>query len=101
VSFPALFTFLLRKALEETKSYSSAEIEDLVRQAESALRARCGGKYLYVPNPSKAAAVERNAKIARDRRNGVSVRDIMSKYGLSRAAVYKVLKASDIPRPKK
>ncbi|MDT3706489.1 MAG: Mor transcription activator family protein [Thiobacillus sp.] len=96
-----MFTLLLRKVLEEAKSYSAAEIEVLVRQAESALRASCGGKHVYVPNSSKAAALERDAKIARDRRNGVSVQDIMSKYGLSRAAVYKVLKNREIHRPKK
>lgn len=92
MNFRALFSSRLRKVLEEAKSYSAAEIEDLVRRADGALLARCGGKYVYVPNQSKAAAVERNAKIARDRRNGVSVPNIMSKYGLSRGAVYKIIK---------
>lgn len=103
MNFFSIFSPLFRKVLEASKeNYTKAKIDELVRQAEALMIAKCGGKYLYVPDQSKPLAETRNAKIARDHRNDVSVPDIMSKYGLSRAAVYKILrKQSEISYPKK
>lgn len=58
---------------------------------ERALRAKYGGKSLSIPGPSKEAAATRDARIVRDKQNGVPVSVIMQKYGLSRAAIYKIL----------
>lgn len=69
---------------------------------ENAVRAEFGGKYISIPGPSKDTAARRNERIIKDHENGVSVPSIMEKYGLSRPAVYKILKLKREPiQPKK
>lgn len=67
---------------------------------ENALRAELGGKHISIPGPTKATAAARNERIIRDRKNGVSISVLTDKYGLSRAAVYKILKKMGLSRPK-
>ncbi len=93
---------LIRKALEQEKKYTKAEIDELVSRFYGLIRAKVRGKYIYIPDQSKPLAEARDTKIARAYKNGVSVLNIMSMYGLSRAAVYKILrKQSVIFQPKK
>ncbi|MFA6064152.1 MAG: Mor transcription activator family protein [Gallionella sp.] len=61
------------------------------RSIERAMRQKWGGKHYSVPGMSKKLAEARNIKISKDYKGGVSVPDIMLKYGLSRAGVYKAL----------
>lgn len=97
-----LLKSVLRKENRKTQKHAEAEIDELVRRIDAGISAGASGKYLYIPAENKPLAKERNAKIARDYENGVSVPNIMTKYGLSRAAVYKILKKqSEILQPKK
>jgi Mor family transcriptional regulator len=68
---------------------------------EMMLREKFGGKCLYISGESKETAAKRNARILRDKAAGVPVSVIMGKTGLSRAAVYKILKNSELIQPKK
>lgn len=72
-------------------------------ELERAIRAKFGGKYISIPGRSKEAAEKRNKGVLRDRENGIPVSVIMGKYGLSRAAVYKILKLkeTELTQPKK
>lgn len=53
-----------------------------------------GGENLYIPkvfDPNEPDKKTRNANIRQDYDNGLEVPDLMVKYQLSRAAVYKIL----------
>lgn len=69
---------------------------------ERAIRAEFGGQHISIPSTSKDTAAARNKQIIKDRENGLAVSVIVDKYGLSRAAVYKILdlKKRELSRPK-
>jgi len=75
--------------------------EDIKRVIDTT-RTVFGGKHISIPGGTKEAADKRNSSIIRDRENGVPVDVIMTKHGLSRAAVYKILKLKKMQpiRPK-
>lgn len=55
------------------------------------VRAEYGGKWVYFPGPSKLIAETRDRNIRNAYQCGVSAVDLASRYGLSRAAIYKIL----------
>ncbi|HRH79511.1 MAG TPA: Mor transcription activator family protein [Thiobacillaceae bacterium] len=55
------------------------------------LRAEYGGKRLVIPGPSKLHAETRDRNIRNAYQCGISAVDLASRYGLSRAAIYKIL----------
>ena len=66
---------------------------------ERAVREKFGGGYISIPGLSKDSAEKRNKRIIKDRENGIPVAAIRVKYGLSRAAVYKILKLKKVANP--
>ena len=93
---------LVRDLEREGKQQEAVEMDEFMLKAEKIIAAKFGGKYISIPGNSKALAEERNQKIARDHNNGLTVPVIMERHGLSRAAVYKILKKqNEIFHPKK
>lgn len=66
---------------------------------ERAVREKFGGEHIHIGSQKKSGAAKRNASILKDRQNGLPVSAIMTKYGLSRPAVYKILKLQKVNNP--
>lgn len=81
-----------KKCYDETATHDAEFRERVAKAMMDGVRAELGGKHISIPGTSKDAAANRNARIVRDKEAGVPVPVIMDKYGLSRAAVYKILK---------
>lgn len=75
----------------EAASVASGQPVSSRDDIEAAFREKFGGRRISIPNGSKDVAETRNARIVRDKNAGVPVPVIMERYGLSRAAVYKIL----------
>lgn len=91
----------LFKIIERVGSREKMSDEDIKRVIDRT-RTVFGGKHISIPGDTKEAADKRNSSIIRDRENDVPVGVIMTKHGLSRAAVYKILKIKKMQpiRPK-
>lgn len=98
--FVELLDAALKSHFEPGQPIDAPADHPVWKDFEKAVRAEFGGKAISIPGFSKPAAEKRDAKIVRDRSNGVPVAVLVEKYGLSRAAIYKILKKETI-QPKK
>lgn len=80
---------IIIQAIREATGLKDALVEPIAQSIDVAIRKKAGGTYLYVPVPMRNRK-KRNEAIRKEWR-GDNHKQIMSRYEISRATLYRIL----------
>lgn len=70
--------------------------DDLARRLEADIRHMYGGDFPYVRQKSENKHDAQRENVLRARQSGATVREMESKFGLSRGSIYRILKGEAV-----